>query len=91
MPNLQLERMTRVQVGPYVVRVWREALDEDDAFAMHADPAVTTPIAEAGDYWTASRRELLAVLKNVIRALPRLAAFEILYDGQGGIEYPDWK
>lgn len=80
-PNRVYESMTRVQVGPYTVRVWRT-----EASLTSAD---NSDLREALRY--ANPYGAPEEIVRIVEALPRIAAVEVLdHNGNGGILYPDW-
>lgn len=83
--NRQLESMTRVEIGPITVRVWRTETD-----LSKVDNADINNLANT--LWVNMRHkprpeELAAEFEK----LPRIAAVEVLnLKGDGVLIYPDW-
>lgn len=74
--NRVIESMTRLEVGGYVVRVWKE----EGGLVLGPSKEVERALVNC------------TTTLEIVRALDRLnvAAYEILKDGQGVVVYPDW-
>ncbi len=92
-PNPIRESMTRVVVGGYTVRVWRDEPLEGDLEQSRTSVRlrIASAFHDAIRDQTNHASELRSWIKR-IAALDRVAAVELLdADGCGEIVYPDWK
>jgi len=80
--NPVFETMTKVKLGNWTIRVWRE----EPGFQMGADAEIQATIQKL------AVKPMPSEIVHAVGALPRVAAIEIINEfGNGGIFYPDWK
>ena len=81
MTNPITESMTKVTLGAYIVRVWRE----EPGPPQLSYPDTTDEIrAICFKYGAEHCLEMLLTLS-------RINAIEVTFQGQGVVHYPDWK
>lgn len=85
--NRIYESMTRAIGWEHIVRVWRE----EASFKSGPDEEIRRLLQNVRLERLKGSLEV-ARISQVLDALPRIAAYEILnQDGDGVVVYPDWK
>ena len=95
MPKV-IESMTRIQIYPYIIRVWRAEesvrgkYDNSDLDAAARKAANDARVANDSDPVPCSPVDV-AIMKT-LEAMPRVNAVEIVHKdtGNGMLVYPEW-